>query len=149
MINFEINNSTKSKLNRKLIEKTVLAFALSSGIKKANFSLAFVGDKEMQKLNCSYRGKDKVTDVLSFAEEKDNFILHSDDKSERYLGEIIICLAQAKRQAKEYNWTLDKEIVRLLVHGLAHLIGYDHENVSLKKVKEMELFEEKVMNKCG
>ncbi|MFA6919135.1 MAG: rRNA maturation RNase YbeY [Patescibacteria group bacterium] len=149
MINFEINNSTKSKLNRKLIEKTVSVFALIAGIKKATFSLAFVGDKEMQKLNCSYRGKDRVTDVLSFAEEKDGFISQSDERNEKYLGEIIICLAQAKRQAREYDWTLDKEIVRLLVHGLAHLIGYDHENVSLKKAKEMQLFEEKVMKKLA
>ena len=145
MVNFEINNSTKSKLNRQLIEKAVLAFSSVSGIKKAHFSLAFVGDITMRRLNHSYRGKDKVTDVLSFEEKADSFISQTDNRAERYLGEIIICLAQAKRQAKKYDWSLNKELVRLLVHGLAHLIGYDHENVSEKRVKQMESFEEKVL----
>ena len=147
MIDFEINNSTKFKLNRKLISAAVLAFGASSRIKKANFSLAFVTEAQMKKLNCAYRGKDKVTDVLSFAEEPDNFILQKEENQEKYLGEIIICLAQAQRQAKEYDWTLNKEIVRLLVHGLAHLIGYDHEGVASRKAKEMELFEQRVLNR--
>ncbi len=144
MINWEINNSTKSKPNRRLIEKAVLAFTSVSKIRQAYFSLAFVGDSEMSNLNRDYRGQDKVTDVLSFAEEKDNFIAPSE---QRYLGEIIICLAQAKRQAQEYDWTLNKEIVRLLVHGLAHLIGYDHEGVSRKEAEKMQGFEEKVMTR--
>jgi len=149
MINLEINNSTKSKINRRLIDDAVLAFESVSKVKKAYFSLAMVGNGEMKRLNRDCRGKDKVTDVLSFAEEKDGFISQKEDWGERYLGEIIICLAQAKRQAKEYNWSLNKEIVRLLIHGLAHLVGYDHENVSVKKAKEMELFEEKIMKKCS
>lgn len=79
-------------------------------------SVAFVDEREIRRLNKQYRGKDKVTDVLSFGAEKP-------DGS----GEILICYAQARRQAKELRHSAREEILFLLVHGLLHLSGLDHE----------------------
>ncbi len=68
-------------------------------------------------------------------------------ESDDSLGEILICPQRASRQAREYGWSFDFELARLLIHGLAHLLGYDHEDVSAKKAKEMELFEAKVLDR--
>jgi probable rRNA maturation factor len=63
------------------------------------------------------------------------------------LGEILICWPQLRRQAKEYGWSNEIEFARLLVHGLAHLSGYDHENVSKVEARKMTDFEQSVLNK--
>jgi len=143
MINFEINNLTAYRLAPKTIAKTIAVFARQADFKKnRTLSLAFIGPAAIRKWNRLYRGRDKVTDVLSFA-------AGGEGESDDFLGEILICPQRAAAQAKEYGWTLQWEITRLLVHGLAHLLGYDHENVSARKAKEMELFEAKVMNKLN
>jgi probable rRNA maturation factor len=82
----------------------------------------------MRILNREYRGVDRTTDVLSFPQIGDfsihgsRFTLH-----DFVLGDIVISLPRAKRQAMEYGTTLNEELKRLLLHGLLHLIGYDHE----------------------
>jgi probable rRNA maturation factor len=95
-------------------------------------SLAFVTPKEIQKINKAYRGKDAVTDVLSFEENRGAFI-----------GEILICLAQAEKQARVAGWPLKNEIVKLLIHGYLHLMGYDHE--TLKDANAMEAREIEIL----
>ncbi|NLD61098.1 rRNA maturation RNase YbeY [Candidatus Sumerlaeota bacterium] len=89
---------------------------------EAEVSIAFVDDDEMRSLNKQYRGKDKTTDVLSFAlsEGEDSAVMPD------VIGDIIISLPVAARQAEEYDTTIDAEIARLLVHGTLHLLGYDH-----------------------
>ncbi len=83
-------------------------------------------------LNRDYRKKDKPTDVLSFIYGEGN----PDVGDENFYGEIIICPAVAKKQAKLYNNDLNMELKRLLVHGFLHLLGYDHE-ISAEAEKEM------------
>lgn len=148
MITFEI--VTEIKVNEKLIKDAVKEFDRQAKIKgKKVFSLAFVDGQTIRKWNRAYRGKDKITDVLSFAQRDsdpdESKFFGQAEKGE--LGEILICLSRAKAQAKEYGWSLDQEICRLLVHGLAHLIGYEHENVSKKIEKEMFDFEKRIMDK--
>lgn len=109
----EINNLTKEKIDLKLIKKVVIVFSRVYKIKNKELSLAFVSDAEIKKLNLTYRGLNKVTDVLSF---------DGDDKS---LGEIIISYNQIKRQAGDFNNSAKKELVFILTHGLLHLLGYD------------------------
>ena len=139
MIDYEISNLTGYRLPQNLIKKTIGAFSRLAKIKKSrSLSLAFIAPASIRKWNRLYRGRDKATDVLSFA---GGGIGEHDDS----LGEILICPDRARCQAKEYGWPLDQEIARLLVHGLAHLLGYDHENVSAKKAQEMELFEAKIL----
>ena len=100
-------------------------------LKRKNYelSVAIVGDSEMQKLNRDYREKDKTTDVLSFTYEKSPLN-----------GEIILCLPQIKRQAKENQNTWEDELIVMLIHGILHLCGYDHkkDKVTREKMKKKE-----------
>ncbi|MDD2807952.1 MAG: rRNA maturation RNase YbeY [Patescibacteria group bacterium] len=86
-----------------------------------------ISDAEMRQINKQYRGKNKVTDVLSFAWQEDKIV------ASNFLGQIYICLPQIKRQAKEYGVTAQEEFKRMLTHGLLHLIGYDHQVKSDEK----------------
>lgn len=83
---------------------------------KKEISVALLNPEEIKKLNKIYRQKNKVTDVLSFNLEDKNI-----------LGEIVICLEQAKKQAIEKNKSIKSELKLLLLHGTLHLLGYDHE----------------------
>ena len=85
-------------------------------------TVAFVSDRAMRELNRLWRHKRGTTDVLSFPVEQDEF-----EKTEgSSLGDVVISVEQAARQAKENGLTLDQEIAQLILHGLIHLCGYDH-----------------------
>ncbi len=98
-------------------------------------SVALLYPEEIKKLNKLYRQKNKVTDVLSF---------NLDDKN--ILGEIVICLAQAKKQAKEKKTSLQAELKLLLAHGTLHLLGYDHERSEVEADRQ-EKEEQILLNK--
>ena len=85
-------------------------------------SVSLVGDDEMRRLNRDYRGKDRATDVLSFSLREGEH-----GGVTRALGDVVISLDTAARQARELRATLESEVDRLLVHGILHLAGYDHE----------------------
>lgn len=147
MLQCEISGLPEQFAGAKLIQKCVRAFASVAKMKTAkSFSLAFVDAGTIRKFNRAYRGKDSITDVLSFAQSDSDFIGPGE---ERELGEILICLSRAKSQAKEYGWPLEQEICRLLIHGLAHLSGYEHEGVSQAVEDKMIKFERRVMEKTG
>ena len=97
-----------------------------------------VGDKEIKDLNFRFRGKNKVTDVLSFAWQEDKMI-----KTES-LGQIYICYPQIVRQAKEYSVKTKEEFVRMLTHGLLHIMGYDHG--TKKDAKKMFGIQEEIVD---
>ena len=86
------------------------------------FTLTFVEPEAIQELNRTYRGVDAVTDVLSF--ESDGEI--DPETNVEYLGDIVICSAQAAKQAEQSGHSLADEIALLEIHGLLHLLGYDH-----------------------
>jgi probable rRNA maturation factor len=121
------------------VEKLVSMVSESDG---GSFSVAFVSDRRMKELNGFFRGKDSTTDVLSFPHEADDFGQSAgvspsnseqadggtqDETENEYLGDIVISVEQAQRQAKENKLTLENEIKQLILHGLLHLCGYDHE----------------------
>jgi probable rRNA maturation factor len=88
----------------------------------AGVTVAFVSDRVMRELNRMWRHKQGTTDVLSFPAEQDEF-----EKAEgARLGDVVISVEQAARQAKENGLTVDEEIAQLILHGLIHLCGYDH-----------------------
>ena len=101
--------------------------------------ITIVDDEEIHQLNRDYRNVDRPTDVLSFALDEDD-----EDEPEllegqlHLLGDIIISAETATRQAEEFGHGLEREIVYLAVHGLLHLLGYDHENGGLEAVKMRE-----------
>lgn len=93
---------------------------------RAELSLVFVDDAEIQVLNREYRGLDKPTDVLSFAAQEGEAFPDSDEMP-LVLGDIVISVDTAKRQAEEFGHSADREMAFLAIHGLLHLIGLDHQ----------------------
>ncbi len=101
------------------------------------FTVAFVTDRRMKQLNEMFRGKNTTTDVLSFPHEPDEF-----DPDKDNLGDIVISAEQAQKQATENGLTLEGEIKQLILHGLLHLCGYDHETDNGEmNARELELRE--------
>lgn len=96
-----------------------------------------VGDKAIKDLNFRYRGKNKVTDVLSFAWQEDKKV------RTKYLGQIYICYPQIERQAKEFKVKPREEFVRMLAHGFLHIIGYDH--IKKKEAEKMFKIQEAIV----
>jgi|ERR1041385_942304 len=88
------------------------------GKSESSATIAFVSDKQIRELNRQFRGVDKATDVLSFPD---------DDPDKLNLGDIAISAETAARQAKDNGLSFDDELAQLILHGLLHLSGYDHE----------------------
>jgi len=101
---------------------------------KGDVSVAIVSDRRMRALNRQFRGKDKVTDVLSFPSDERGF-----------MGDIVVASGVAKQQAKAAGHSVQTEIRVLALHGLLHLLGYDHEHDDGK----MARFEAKLRKKAG
>ena len=93
---------------------------------KTEISVLFTDDKFIRSLNHKYRGIDKPTDVLSFC-FREGSVNTPEQESDNLLGDIIISVETAQRQADNLNHSTEKELTILLIHGLLHLIGYMHE----------------------
>ena len=133
MNNFEIINETNENIKELEEIKQLVNFALEyQKIDNAVFNIVIVDEEKIQYLNKNYRNKDSITDVISFALEDDDTFVKTDL---RILGDIYICLKRAKEQSIEYGHSFLRELSFLSVHGLLHLLGYDH----------MESEEEKIM----
>lgn len=123
-----------------IIEKVINKALEIEELKKASCSIIIVDNSYIHKLNKEYRGIDRVTDVISFALEDDKSMIIPDEI--RLLGDIYISIDKAKEQAEEYGHSLERELCFLSVHGLYHLLGYDHETeeeaeVMFKKQEEV------------
>ncbi|OIO52652.1 MAG: rRNA maturation RNase YbeY [Parcubacteria group bacterium CG1_02_44_65] len=129
----EINNKAKCGLALKLVKSAAEKFARAHKLGGQELSVAFLSGAEMKKLNRRYRGRDKTTDILSFAGEGD------------LLGELVMDYAQIKRQAKSYGNSAKQELVFVLVHGLLHLLGYD-DKTEAGRLKMIRLGEEFIKN---
>jgi len=110
------NLQRRYKVDRLALERFMSKVASTLGAGDASATLALVGDARMRKLNCDFRGHDKPTDVLSFAAEAPD-----------YLGDIVVSVETASRQAKRRGSNLKRELKVLGLHGFLHLLGYDHE----------------------
>jgi probable rRNA maturation factor len=97
-------------------------------------SLTLVGDEAMRALNRDYRGKDAPTDVLSFPMDGPGTAV----AGEQLLGDVVISVDTARRQAAEYDASLQHEIYRLLIHGLLHLMGHDHVLAGQRRAMEFQ-----------
>lgn len=107
---------------------------------EAIFSIIFVSDEEIHQINREYRNVDRVTDVISFAleDEKNNY------SEVRVLGDIYVSIPQMKRQAMAFGHSEKRELSFLVVHGLLHLLGYDHMNE--EEEKEMFALQELILD---
>ncbi len=119
MIRAELNQTILrggQRLPRRELRRALSAVSRALNIRRdVGISVAFIGEGDMRRLNRTYRGRDKVTDVLSFRLDGDSF------------GEVLICYPQARRQAEAMGHSVRREAVFLLVHGVLHLFGWDHE----------------------
>ncbi|HNW09477.1 MAG TPA: rRNA maturation RNase YbeY [bacterium] len=106
-------------------------------------SLVFVDKNSIKKLNRLYRRQNRPTDVLSFTDDGDDFIQPTEERIT--LGEIVICSEIAKDQARQFKQPLKWEVARLVIHGLAHLAGFDHENCSKEAAQEMLAVERRAL----
>ncbi len=131
-----LRNATRTyALSPRRIIRTTQTLLTAIDCSGASVSLTFVGDTAMRRLNREHRGRDRTTDVLSFplfepfAVPKVTHRPHADasDEPEVLLGDIVISLNVAARQARDYDVPLEAELSRLLIHGIAHLLGHDHE----------------------
>ena len=107
--------------NQACLVRLARAILSDVGEASAELGILFVGDQRMRVLNRRYRGKDRTTDVLAFPMRG---VPHS---SSHLLGDVVIAVPTAARQAKQGQRSLDEELTVLLVHGILHLCGYDHE----------------------
>lgn len=122
----------------------------------ADLSLVVVGSKKMTSLNYKFRKINQPTDVLAFA-EKDITLKFPSLDGTFYLGEIIICPEVIGAQAKEYGVSVSLELTRIIIHGILHLLGYDHEKSFLiaKKMLQKEneivtkLFRDESLDFCA
>lgn len=128
-----VTNLTADKILAPGAKKAGERFIKVLAIKKA-VSVVLVGEAKIRALNKKYRHKDKVTDVLSFGDWGDK----------EFLGEIVICLPQIKRQAKQFGVTSREELIRMLAHGFLHLTGLDHEKSQAEEKKMFKKQEELV-----
>lgn len=118
-----INLQRKIKINRRPFASFLRSVVAEIPEAEAKtFSVAFISDKRMKQLNELFRGKSSTTDVLSFPHEPDQFDTDRDN-----LGDIVISAECAQQQAEENGLSLEVELKQLILHGLLHLCGMDHE----------------------
>ena len=111
-------------------------------------SVRFVDDEEIHRLNLSYRNKDASTDVLSFPMGENGEYDVNLDTGAKILGDIVISLEHAVRQADMYGHSLQREIGFLTVHSMLHLLGYNHEAGGIEQVRMRER-EEAILTQLG
>src|ERR1700754_988231 len=131
-----VNRQRKTKIDAKAWESFADKGAVAIGNNDSTATIAFVSDKAIRQLNRQFRGVDKASDVLSFP---------AACTDELNLGVIAISVDAAARQAKENGLTFDEEVAQLILHGLLHLSGYDHETDN----GEMNRLELKLRRRLG
>jgi len=117
----EVNNTTRRSIDENLLKKIAQMVLKGEKFKESGLSIALVGSDKMRKLNKQYRRKDKVANVLSFSE------------SELGLGEVVLCPQEVEKDAKKYGMLFTEALAWMLVHGVLHLLNYDHEKDSDEK----------------
>jgi probable rRNA maturation factor len=128
-----VSNLTDVKISKNIFKK-IGKIVLGEEGQKKEVSIVLVNSDIIERLNSQYRKKNKVTDVLSFEGEGDE------------LGEIVICLEEVEKNSKTDKSYLEKELATVFIHGLLHLLGYDHE--SKKDFNKMILKQNYYLDKC-
>jgi len=129
----EVNNLTANPVNKENLKR--IAEKVLKGEKGGNktISIALVGKIKIKELNRRYRKKDKATDVLSFLYDQG--------------GEIVLCFEVIKKNARKFGLSAKTELLRSLIHGMLHLLGYDHEK-SEKEEKKMQNLQNHYFKTC-
>lgn len=114
----------------------------------AEISVTFVNNEQIRELNRQYRDKDSSTDVLSFPMGENGEYDENHDTGAKILGDIVLSMEKAMEQAERYGHSLEREVGYLCAHSMLHLLGYDHEQGGMDRVRMREK-EEQVMTQLG
>ena len=136
------NSQNKIKIDKRNIRSTVLKILKTLDCADKEISLSFVDNENIKQLNKQYLGKDKATNVLSFSLQEGEY----GDINPQILGDIIVSVETAQRDALYGKLTIAQEIDFLIIHGILHLLGYNHENTTKKETKKMQQKEKELFN---
>jgi len=149
-INVSIVQNLKIPIGESWLQRIAIRTIEVEGIPSTSeMGLVITGNKTIQKLNKTYRGEDKPTDVLAFnmtpgtSQDSETLFVGPPD-GVNHLGEVVISYPQATRQAQEQGHGITQELALLIVHGILHLLGYDHElpdDEQRMKARENEILE--------
>ncbi|MBI2098144.1 MAG: rRNA maturation RNase YbeY [Candidatus Wildermuthbacteria bacterium] len=128
----EVNNLTRRFIDKAFLRKVALGVLKKEGKEAAEVSVALVGSKRAAALNKKYRKKDTVANVLSFPAGNERI----PSEGKEYLGEIVLCPQQVQKEAGKYGMIFKEALAWMFIHGLLHLLGYDHEQA--QEAKQME-----------
>jgi probable rRNA maturation factor len=136
------NNQNKIKINKRKIRGTVLKILKILDCVDKEISLSFVDDENIKQLNKQYLGRDKATNVISFSLQEGEY----SDINPQIMGDIIVSVETAQRDAIKGNLTVTQEFEFLIIHGILHLLGYNHENTTKKETNKMRQKEKDLFN---
>ncbi len=145
MNNYEIINKTNYEIDMNTLNKVINIALDEEKVTNAYFNIIFIDNEEIHKINKEYRNIDRETDVISFALEDDSTY---PNMGIRVLGDIYISVDRIKSQARDYGHSEVRETCFLAVHGLLHLLGYDHTK-SLEDEKIMFGKQDIILDKAG
>jgi probable rRNA maturation factor len=136
------NRQAHIKINREKLRNTVLKIFKILDCPENEISICLTDDANITQLNKQYLGKNKATNVLSFSLHEGEF----GNITPHAMGDVVISVETAQKDAKKGNLTVEQEIDFLLIHGILHLAGYNHENTSEKEIEKMRQKEKEVFN---
>ena len=128
MIYIDMDEKVGGLIPTDLLQDAAHRTLQQTGLKEIPFlTLKITGDQQIQELNAAYRGVDKATDVLAFEAD-----YYDPDLESRYLGDIVISYPRAEEQAEKRGHPVKSELQLLVIHGVLHLLGYDHSSIEQK-----------------
>ncbi|CCQ91971.1 putative metalloprotease PERMA_1963 [Nitrospina gracilis 3/211] len=134
------NDQSVHKIDIRWIKKEARRVLSALDLENEELSILLTDDARIHELNLQYRDKDQATDVLSFPQDEDAV----NETGDRLLGDVVLSVETADRQAHDHHLSLQEELILLLIHGILHLMGYDHEtsrkDASFMKSKTQEIF---------
>jgi len=136
------NNQNKIKIDKRNIRCIVLKILKILYCADKEISLSFVDDENIKQLNKQYLGRDKATNVISFSLREGEY----SNINPQILGDIIISVETVQRDAIKGNLTVTQELEFLIIHGILHLLGYNHENTTKKETNKMRQKEKELFN---
>jgi probable rRNA maturation factor len=136
------NSQNKIKIDKRKVRGTVLQILKILDCADKEISISFVDDENIKQLNKQYLGRDKATNVLSFSLLEGEY----GDINPQILGDIIVSVETAQSDALYGKLTIAQEIDFLIIHGILHLLGYNHENTTKKESNKMRQKEKELFN---
>ena len=140
----KVHNLTGSQIDEDFLKKIAGSVLKEEGVgREAGLSIVLVRPWRIKELNKRYKKENRITDVLSFGQKLNSRSLKfpSLPNEDLELGDVVICLSEVKKSARKFSSSFKKELALVLIHGILHLLGYDHEK-SDKETKKMRKKEE-------